>query len=89
MRPRGKGAQRQVLSCGTIHGSAVPRHTSTVMTPPPAASHAAHPRGIVLGTLLGTRSSEVVARTPLGRVLDIRTWWRMRTLVDVIVLYLN
>ncbi len=53
------------------------------MTPPPAASHAAHPASIALRP--GAR--ELVARG-VTRALDTRSWSRIRFLVDVVVLYL-
>jgi exopolysaccharide biosynthesis polyprenyl glycosylphosphotransferase len=53
------------------------------MTPPPVASHAAPPATIALPT----RRPELLGRA-VARVLDARTWARLRLLVDVVVLYL-
>ena len=53
------------------------------MTPPPVASHAAPPATISLRA----GRPELIGRA-VARVLDARTWSRLRLLVDVVVLYL-
>src|SRR5438477_693830 len=52
------------------------------MTPPPVASHAAPP-----AISLGAGRPELIGRA-VARVLDARTWSRLRLLVDAVVLYL-
>jgi exopolysaccharide biosynthesis polyprenyl glycosylphosphotransferase len=54
-----------------------------VMTPSPAASHAAETRGIAFRS----RRKALVART-MAQLLDPRAWARMRFVVDVVVLCL-
>jgi exopolysaccharide biosynthesis polyprenyl glycosylphosphotransferase len=53
------------------------------MTPPPAATHAARAARIAV-----TSSSNRIAAGTLTRSLDARAWSRLRSLVDVVVLYL-
>jgi exopolysaccharide biosynthesis polyprenyl glycosylphosphotransferase len=53
------------------------------MTPPPAATHAARAATIAVKT-----SPSRIAAGTLARSLDARAWARLRSLVDVIVLYL-
>jgi exopolysaccharide biosynthesis polyprenyl glycosylphosphotransferase len=52
------------------------------MTPPPAATHAAHTRTLPL------RPVPLEFGNALGRLLGARSWSRLRFLVDVLVLYL-
>ena len=53
------------------------------MTPPPAATHAAHPR-----TTLPLRTVPLEFTNAFGRLLGARAWSRLRFLIDVVVLYL-
>jgi exopolysaccharide biosynthesis polyprenyl glycosylphosphotransferase len=54
------------------------------MTPPPAASHAA----TQAGRIALKRDSHPIAAATVARLLDGRSWSRLRGLTDVVVLYL-
>jgi exopolysaccharide biosynthesis polyprenyl glycosylphosphotransferase len=79
-----ESAHRRVLSPGNGHHSAIPHAASRLMTPPPAATQAAAPTAIGVAH----RPLSDVATRASARLLDGRSWTRLRLFSDAIVLYL-